>query len=522
MGETKMMHTVRLPLKTNRNTEHVMEKRFRLIQRIHNQMVKHAKHLLTKLHKDQEYIELMVSYGEIKEKADNGDAAAKKRLREIRTRLNAICQGIGLTKNAFDSYVSHMQHKYKKNIHSHQAQVEAERVWKGVESVLFHDGKDVHYKKGASFRTIRGKNHSTGIVLYQKGENDYFIKWNKLIIPVKTPRRARPDLPSGKNYLQEAFADDKIVYCEIVRLWFKSGWRYYVNVYLSGTVPQKIVPGKSVMGIDEGTSTVAAVSETSVILEELAPCCRDYNARIAQLQRQVDISTRITNPLCFHKDGTAKKRKDRIGVRWVFSKSCLRKKAEIRELYRKKSEYITHCHGAVVNQMIKDSSVFVLEPMDFKALAKKAKQTKRQDKASCVKQKDGSVKSVYKYKKKKRFGKSISDRGPAELIQILERKCSQYGLLVYEVDKWEYRASQYDHVTNKYRKSPLSQRMKCIGGHIVQRDLYSAFLLSCREHEKKPDRAKCKRLFHGFVEQHDLYINDRKAKGISRPACFGF
>lgn len=276
------------------------------------------------------------------------------------------------------------------------------------------------------------------------------------------------------------------------------------------------------MGIDEGTSTVAAVSETSVVLEELAPGCKSYNERIARLQRQVDISVRLTNPLSFNEDGTPKKKKDRIGIRWIFSKSCLRKKAEIRELYRKKAEYSNHCHGAVVNKMIKNSSVFVLEPMDFKGLARKAKQTKRQDKVSCMIQRDGSVKSVYKYKKKKRFGKSVSDRSPAKLIQILERKCSQYGLLIYEVDKWEYRASQYDHVTDKYTKTPLSQRMKRIGTHIVQRDLYSAFLLSCRRNSKKPNRTKCKKLFDDFVKRHDAYINGMKANGISRPACFGF
>ena len=41
------MHTLRLPLKTNKNTEGLFEKRFQLIARIHNQTVKHAKKLLT-------------------------------------------------------------------------------------------------------------------------------------------------------------------------------------------------------------------------------------------------------------------------------------------------------------------------------------------------------------------------------------------------------------------------------------------------------------------------------------------
>ena len=40
---------------------------------------------------------------------------------------------------------------------------------------------------------------------------------------------------------------------------------------MKGEAPKKVEPGKSVMGIDERTSTVAAVSGDAVFLEELAP-----------------------------------------------------------------------------------------------------------------------------------------------------------------------------------------------------------------------------------------------------------
>ena len=58
------------------------------------------------------------------------------------------------------------------------------------------------------------------------------------------------------------------------------------------------------MGIDEGPSTVAAVSEDLAILEELAPKCKDYNKQIARLQRQIDASTRKTNPEKFSQNTT--------------------------------------------------------------------------------------------------------------------------------------------------------------------------------------------------------------------------
>ena len=59
--------------------------------------------------------------------------------------------------------------------------------------------------------------------------------------------------------------------------------------------------------------------------------------------------------------------------------------------------------------------------MNFKALAKKSKETKRQEKASSIQKKDGTIIEVHKYKKKKRFGKSITNRAPSQLINTIKR-----------------------------------------------------------------------------------------------------
>lgn len=125
--------------------------------------------------------------------------------------------------------------------------------------------------------------------------------------------------------------------------------------------------------------------------------------------------------------------------------------------------------------------------MEFSALAKRSKKTN-----VCTnryrKKKDGSVKIVRKYKRKKRFGKSVNDRSPALFQTRLKQKCVQYGLAYMETDKWKYRASQYDHDLDAYIKVELSRRFKTVAGQVVQRDLYSAFLQSCMGTPEKPDR----------------------------------
>ena len=59
----------------------------------------------------------------------------------------------------------------------------------------------------------------------------------------------------------------------------------------------------------------------------------------------------------------------------------------------------------------------------------------------------------------------------------LKRKAEAVGGVYAEVDTKEFKASQYNHVTDAYEKIPLSQREKEIGNRKVQRDLYSAFLI---------------------------------------------
>ena len=149
----------------------------------------------------------------------------------------------------------------------------------------------------------------------------------------------------------------------------------------------------------------------------------------------------------------------------------------LKALYRKKHAYIVDSHRELCNKLITIARYFPVEKMHFQALQKKATETKRQEKKTEVKQKDGTVKVIQKYKRKKRFGRSINRRAPARFLLELKRKAEAVGGVYAEVDTKEFKASQYNHVTDAYEKIPLSQREKEIGKRKVQRDIYSAFLI---------------------------------------------
>ena len=89
--------------------------------------------------------------------------------------MNDTREGIGLTKSGLEKYASVMQHQYKKNISSHQVQAEAAHVYKGVEAVLFGNGKDVHYKKESDFHG-RAELDAAGFIRAEENDKRTHIK----------------------------------------------------------------------------------------------------------------------------------------------------------------------------------------------------------------------------------------------------------------------------------------------------------------------------------------------------------
>lgn len=504
------MHTVQLLLKTTKHDVFIMEKRFHAISHIHNVLVKHAKKCLKRLNYDAGYLCNRADYITLlkKSKLSKDEKVQKKQLSAA---LQAHLRQHGLSEYDFQSYIKVCGKQFCKCLSSQQVQKEATRVWRGVKEVLFGNGKEIHFKKYRNFHTICGKTNTNGAKFCR---DTLSVEWIGLKLKCK--------LPKDNSYIIEALNAD-ISYCEIKRMMFSNGWHYYVTIYLKGDAPKKIShigSKKNRTGVDIGTSTVAMVSDDCVMLKELAPECKKYNKCIGHLLAHMDRSKRASNPGKYKVDGTIDSSNHDP---WSYSKNYQKAANQLKTLYRKKATYIKQSHERIINKQLTHSIHFVVEEMSFKGLQRKAKATSRQESTTKVKQKDGTVKQIHKYKKKRRFGKSLNDRAPAKFIEILDRKATLYGGGVYKVKTKEFRASQYNHVEDTYTKTELRDRSKNIGGNQVQRDLYSAFLLKNSHSKKdKPDRKKCMDEFDKFLELQNNLIRDMKKDKISMKQCFGF
>lgn len=165
----------------------------------------------------------------------------------------------------------------------------------------------------------------------------------------------------------------------------------------------------------------------------------------------------------------------------------------------------------LANELLQHGNEFVVEDMNYKALQKRSKETK-------INAKTGRAHT------KKRFGKSLSRCAPAMFISILNKKANRYGGSVIKVSTFETKASQFDHTDESYTKKRLSERMAHLSsGEVVQRDLYSAFLLEHIDIESlQYNMETLNSAFPAFLEMHENTKRRLQAVGSSLPASIGF
>lgn len=563
-----------LPLDISLNEQDYLYKEFKKCGVIYNQLVSVTTKMWHQLRKTRKYRELMAAIAKATPDSDEQKALFKQRekmLKEYR-----------LSEDAFHAMVVPYAKHYA--INSHVAQAVASAVWKAWESFFFSKGKEVHYKRLDDVSSISGKNNATGIVLrpanltasniestkrkaqkaVEKRYNDMYGRPDpkddkKVVLPdeVRPQMEAeiaaaiakiKPTIGEGSlrivygkhefpvvlrnpktqtgKYQQEALKCG-VKYCRITRKWVKTKWKYYAQLVLEGYPPTKcdsngvmkypVKQGR--VGLDIGTQTLAISGSDICDLRVLAPSARAQAKglvnEIARTQRAMDRSRRAMNPNYYNPDGTIKRLKRQHGHKqkrdWKYSNRYFRLRAKLRDLNRRLADIRKMEHNILANELLEHGNEFVVEDMNYKALQKRSKETK-------VNAKTGRIHT------KKRFGKSLSRCAPAMFITVLTNKATRYGGKVIKVSTFETKASQFDHTDESYTKKKLSERMARLrSGDIVQRDLYSAFLLEHIDTESlQYNMETLNSAFPAFLVMHENTKKRLQKDKSYLPASAGF
>lgn len=477
MKKTTPSYVLTLRIKTETYQEDLLAKRFEIARKMYNASI-------NELYKRYRTMQQSKMYSKAK-KMSKGKA---------RTDLfQALNKEFGLLEYSIHIFLKPMNQRFKQNMDAQAGQKIGTRAFLAFKKMMFREAKKVYFKRYDEMESVEGKSNKAGIRYIDKK-----IIWKGLTLPVVIKKQ--------DSYVHLAL-QDKVKYVRIKREYVKGTYTYYAQLVLEGIPPQaynreglKQKLGLGRVGIDIGTSTVATSSKTKVLLKVLAPNVINYEKEIQRIQRKMDRSKRTQNPLKYNTDGTINRQNRE---KWVFSNRYMRLKNEYRELHRKNRKVRKQDHETLSNEIIGMGDLFFVETMSFKGLQRRSKKIEKNE--------------LGRYKKKKRYGRTLLNRSPAMLISCIERKLGYNSLALNRVDTVKVKASQYNHVEDSYEKKSLSTRWNEVGGRKIQRDLYSAYLLmNMVKDEKldKIDRSLCFEHFEAFVEKHDKVIKGLQLRGL--------
>lgn len=468
---------VQFRLKTEKYQENILNSRFEIGRRMYNSLVNITQKRYNEMIKTKKYRNLISSL-----------TGNKKQDKVIWKQIDEIRKQYRLFEYAFHEDIKEMQHHFKDNIDSFTAQKIATTLWRSYDKLFYGNGNRVYFKRYGELNSLEGKSNKTGI----KFKNDMII-WNGLQLPV---------VMDYDNYYKYQALQCPISYCRIVRKFIKHKYHYYVQIVFKGTPPIQInketgeikhTIGTGDVGLDIGTSTIAISSESDVKILELADKVQKIENEKRRLLRKMDRSRRTTNANNYNTDGTVKKQGSKKVV-WNKSNHYIKYQNQLRELYRKQADVRKYQHECLANYIVSLGNNIYVEQMNFAGLQKRVQNTEKNEKG--------------KFKRKKRFGKSLANRAPSMLMTIIDRKLKYFDSMLIEINTYKAKASQFSHFDGTYNKKTLSQRWNDFDGIKIQRDMYSAFLIMNINNDLESfDINKCNERFDNFKRLHDIEVD---------------
>lgn len=368
--------------------------------------------------------------------------------------------------------------KYKRNYEQYldinTCQKIASQIAKSISTYYFWDWKKITKKKEFQFKSIEWKNNRSGIKVVKRKWN-YYLSYKWFL----------KELSFKDEYQINNFQFENIKYCRIVRRQFRRKYKYYLQLVMKGTTYKKKNISKHKAWIDFGLNGIALVRDDLQCKLLHTWNATYHQSRIAKLQKIISKEYLALNSDCYDETWKLKdwaKLKSNWKIRYLMRIiNCLRRKQAMK-------------HRHEINKLTKEILSFawelISEDMDFK----KIRQSKE-------------------YK------------GLAKIIQfctpwLLKSKIEENVELKF-VDTYNYRASQYNHLTNTYIKPKLSDRIKKIWENRIQRDVYSAYLLLNHNKDyKEIDRKKCIENFNTFLTNHNQLISTLKQSWLTYPISF--
>ena len=461
------IYVVSFQLQTEKWQEHLLEKRFAILNNIYNNLQKKYKR---KYH----YITQSKSYKEAKENKKLKDFFKNYEEPWIKIKKKERVESTfkPFTEYGILSYASKfLNNNLNSGINSVILQSVATNAWRAWEKFLYGNGKKIKYSESVNsykigFVKTNGKIYFIGLDTSQILDKHIIgvnINGKKIFIPFKVNRQSIYENICFQDEIREIGFKRKLI---------RGQWKYYIFFSFKGKPYNNgRTLGKGDVGIDIGTSTIAVVSQNNVFIDELAKNINLDYKKITELQRKLDRSRRANNQEQYNENGTIKRFLKGERPQWKQSKNYIKLKNKINDLQRKVSEKRKISHSILANNIISFGSNFKVENNPISAWQKRTKET--------------TINKKGRFNSKKRFGKSLGNHAPSAFIEILKNKVIALNGTFEKIDV-KNAASQFDFTNQTFTPHKLNVRnIQLSNGNIHLRDTLAAFnIMHCQNVEK--------------------------------------
>jgi len=304
------------------------------------------------------------------------------------------------------------------------------------------------------------------------------------IVPAAAGGRRGKEQLAELGEIEALIAAGKVLSARIVRNTINGADTYRMQLVCDGSPARRHVVGDGRVAFDLGPSEIAVAVQRadgswSGWVESLAARVRSDTARLRRAQRKLDRRHRAGSPDCFGPEGIHKTG----GCRWPRSGSAKKTSVRVAEQHRRLAEHRKSLHGRLVNQLFGHGTDVACEKLDYRAW-------------------------------QKNFARSVRDRAPGLLVEIVRRKAeSAGGDRLYQFNPTTTALSQ-TCLCGRKQKKPLSQRVhRCECGIEEHRDIFSAYLaLHVRAAGDGSDRLDLQAAQQGWLHRQDVDGSPRTSR----------
>lgn len=345
------------------------------------------------------------------------------------------------------------------------------RAWSAWEKKLYGQGKFIRLDNEVTL--FKSRSHKGNVTGFEYSFTEMTLSMNATK-PKKHTMFTIPFVVNRKSEYEAYALGCEVRNIAIMRQQIRGKNKYYVQFSFAGTPYNKgRKMGTGIVGIDPGPSKIAIVSDSEIRITTLAPSVTKDEKAVCRLQRKLDRSRRATNPDNYNDDGTIKR-----GIKLKFEKSnsYKRTQAKLADMQRKLAAKRKIDHNILANEIITMGNEFRVEKNSFKSMQVRSKETKKNDKGKNL--------------SNKRWGDSLSNHAPAELLTILKNKVCQYADGEYVDIPSSVACTAFDFTNGEFTKHPPKERtITTSDGFVHDRDALAAFNMRF-VHKKKIEGKK--------------------------------